>query len=107
MKVTARMSLGRLWLGLKGELDHHGAKEGMMIIKNRIEELLPRDCVLDLAEVSFMDSSGIAVILRTYKLMHELGGRLWVDNVPKQPMKVIDTAGIERLVGIRALSGKE
>ncbi len=107
MKVTARFSTGRLWLGLKGELDHHGARSGMTIIKSRIEELLPRDCILDFTDVTFMDSSGIAVILRTYKLMNELGGRLWIDNVPAQPMKVIDAAGIERLVGITALSNKE
>ena len=107
MKVTARFTAGKLWLGLKGELDHHGAREGMSIIKSRIEELYPRDCMLDLSEVSFMDSSGIAIILRTYKLMHELDGRLWVENVPPQPMKVIDAAGIERLVGITALANKE
>ncbi len=107
MRVTARYSAGRLWLGLKGELDHHGARAGMSIIKNRIEELVPRDCLLDLRDVSFMDSSGIAVILKTYKLMTELGGRLWIENVPQQPMKVIDAAGIDRLVGISELSLKE
>lgn len=105
MKVTARYSSGRLWLGLKGELDHHGARNSLIIIKSRIEELLPRDCIMDFTDVSFMDSSGIAIILRTYKLMNELGGRLWIENVPTQPMKVIDTAGIDRLVGITALSG--
>ena len=104
MKVTARFAKGRLWLGLKGELDHHGARSGMAIIKSRIEELLPRDCMLDFSEVTFMDSSGIAVILRTYKLMRELDVRLWIENVPAQPMKVIDAAGIDRLVGISALS---
>ncbi len=107
MKVTARFHSGRLWLGLKGDLDHHGARDAMILIKSRIEELYPRDCLLDLSEVSFMDSSGIAVILKTYKLMNELGGRLWIENVPAQPMKVIDAAGIDRLVAISSLTAKE
>ena len=65
---------------------------------------MPRDCVLDMTHVKFMDSSGIAVILRVHKRMRELGGRLWVENVPSQPMRVMDAAGIDRLISITSLS---
>ena len=45
-------------------------------IEDAVEEYLPRRCVLDLSGVSFMDSSGIAVILKTDRLLRQTGGAL-------------------------------
>ena len=63
---------------------------------------MPRECALDLGELKFMDSSGIAIILRLYKRLSAIGGRLTVENVPEQPMRVLDASGIDRMVEIRA-----
>ncbi len=107
MELSAVQTEGRLTVSLRGELDQHEARPLMRDLEALLVEELPRELVLDLSGLSFMDSSGIAVILKTYKLMTELGGRLWIENVPQQPMKVIDAAGIDRLVGISELSLKE
>ena len=45
-----------------------------------------------------MDSSGIAVLLRAYRRMAELGGALTVANVPPQALKVLRAAGLERII---------
>lgn len=103
MKITAEESGGKLTLCLSGELDHHEAKELNKDITMKLETITPRDCILDMTGVTFMDSSGIAIILKAYKRMRDLGGRLWVENVPEQPMRVLSAAGIERLVRISAL----
>lgn len=95
---------GRLNIAMIGELDHHAARKAVTDIENKIEATLPRDCVLNLENLSFMDSSGIAVLLKTYKRMNALGGRMWVENVPSQPMRVLDAAGIDRMIRISALS---
>ena len=104
MKLTSTEQGGRLTLGLTGELDHHEARALSREIEERIETATPRDCVLDLGGVTFMDSSGIAVILKAYKRMTALGGRLWVENVPSQPMRVLDAAGLDRIIGITTIS---
>ena len=104
MKTTVSMKNGKLTIYLKGELDHNGAREVMFEIERHIEENKPRDCILDMAGVSFMDSSGIAVILKTYKRVYKVGGRIWVENVPPQPMRVLDAAGVERLIRISILA---
>ena len=101
MTVTAEEKNGRLRLKLAGELDHHAAGALMRQIEDRLDRFLPRDCVVDMGGVSFMDSSGIAVLMKTYRRMNELDGRIWVENVPAQPMRVLDASGIERLIGIR------
>ena len=102
MKITVSEKGAKLLISLSGELDHHEARELLRQIESRLEVSMPRDCVLDLSQLKFMDSSGIAVILRTYKRMNELGGRLWVENVPPQPLRVLDASGIDRLVKISA-----
>ena len=104
MTVRATQNGGVLTVYLSGELDHHGARCAMGGIEDKINILLPRDCILDLSGLTFMDSSGIAVILKTFKRMNEIGGRMWVENVPKQPMKVLDASGIDRIVKISAVN---
>ena len=71
-----------------------------LVTPELLDEYLPRDCVLDLNGLSFMDSSGIAVIIRLNQRMKSLGGRMWIENPAKQPLRVLDAAGIDRLVPV-------
>lgn len=96
MTITER----KMTVRILGELDHHAARCMIRRIEEFIDAHLPRDCVLDMAGLTFMDSSGIAVILRTQKRMNEIGGRTWVENVPPQPMRVLDASGIDRIIRI-------
>ena len=87
-----------LTLRLLGELDHAAAQEVMPGIEDAVEEYLPRRCVLDLSGLSFMDSSGLAVVLGAYRRMRELDGAFCVRNVPPQPMKVFSAVRLDRLI---------
>lgn len=100
MDISTAFSAGRLTVYLRGELDHHEARGLMRSIEEMIDEYLPRDCALDLSQLSFMDSSGIAVIIGASRRMKILGGRAWIENPAKQPMRVIDASGIDRLVPV-------
>ena len=83
---------------LSGEVDHHGARAIMEELGRQIDLELPRELTLDLAGVTFMDSSGIAVLLRAYRQVGELGGSLTVVNVPDQAARVLRAAGMDRLI---------
>ncbi len=100
MNISAAFSAGRLTVFLSGELDHHEARSVIAAVDELIDEYLPRDCALDMSGLSFMDSSGIAVIIKTSRRRKALGGRAWVENPAKQPQRVIDAAGIDRLVPV-------
>lgn len=100
MTVRSAFSAGKLIVCLSGELDHHQAKYAMSAVDELLDEHLPRDCVLDLSELSFMDSSGIALIIRLSRRMKDLGGRVWIENPAAQPRRVIDASGIDRLVPV-------
>ena len=102
MKVLSSYKEGKLTLFLKGELDHHEAAAVLRSITRVLDDYLPRDCVVDMGGLTFMDSSGIALILKVCRLMSETGGRAWVENARSQPLKVIDASGIDRMVKITA-----
>ena len=98
MKVTWEMRQHRLYIYLAGELDHHAAHKAIGEISNAIDECLPMRCALDLAGLTFMDSSGIAVALGTYRRLKAYGGDLVLENVPAHARKLLVMAGVERVV---------
>ena len=100
MNINAAYSAGRLTVYLVGELDHHQSRAAIRSIEELLDEYMPRDCVLELSQLSFMDSSGIALIVKTGRLMKEQGGRVWIENPSNQPRRVIDASGIDRLIPV-------
>jgi stage II sporulation protein AA (anti-sigma F factor antagonist) len=102
LKIESSFKDGVLRLYFDGELDHHAAKKAMSAIEDKIDSVMPRNAVFDLKRLSFMDSSGIAIIVKTYKKMNRVGGAFAVENVAKQPMRVLDAAGLDRLIKISA-----
>lgn len=98
MLLESHESDRRLTVKIKGELDHHGAKKIMLAIAEKIDVALPELLVIDLGELTFCDSSGIAVLLRASRRMAQLGGALKVISVPKQAEKVFAAAGLTRII---------
>ena len=102
MTVSTSFSAGRLTIYLAGELDQHEAQQTSMCIAELLDEFLPRDCVLDLSALSFMDSSGIAVIVKAERHSRSIGGRLWIENPTRQAQRVLDTAGLDRMIPVES-----
>ena len=98
MNLTSFLQDKKLTIILKGEIDHHAAKETMRVIGEKIDEYLPMVCTLDYKNVSFMDSSGIAVILFSLRKVRELEGDLKLQNLPANVEKVVRMAGIQNLI---------
>ncbi len=101
MQLTSYLEAGRLTVALTGEIDHHRAKGYIQTIAGKIEAYSPNVCILDFQEVSFMDSSGIAVVINALRSMAHIEGKLELSGIGKQPMKVFQTSGIDKLVEIR------
>ena len=98
MEIHAKSADRNLLLELSGELDHHGARNALRELEMAVDAALPKKLVLDMSGVTFMDSSGIAVLLRAYRQAGELGAVLRVVHVPPQAGKVLRAAGLERLM---------
>ena len=94
--------LGAHTVGLKRDVSR--SVEGfdrlavMEELDRQIDAALPRKLTLDLSGLTFTDSSGIAVILRTYRRMSQLRGGMTVVHAPDQARRVFRAAGLEKLV---------
>ena len=92
---------------LSGEVDHHGAVGIRSDIDELIFEKRPKKLVLDLSAISFMDSSGLGLIMGRYSLMRDLGGTLVLKDPPLAVSRILSLAGIERLISIETTKREE
>ena len=100
MEINITAENRQITIALTGELDHHAARQLMDRLDQVIEQHLPSKTVLDMAGITFMDSSGIAVVLRAKRRMEALQGSLLVINIPRQAARVLETAGMGRYVDL-------
>ncbi len=101
MQFTSFLENGHLTVALTGEIDHHRAKDCIGAIQGKIEAYTPEVCVLDFQDVSFVDSSGIAVVINALRSMTQIEGTLILTGIAPQPMRVFKASGIDKLVQIK------
>lgn len=101
MQFTSYLQNGNLTVALTGEIDHHCARSYIQAISAKIEAYNPNVCILDFQEVSFVDSSGIAVVINALRAMARIEGKLILEGITDQPMKVFRASGIDKLVEIK------
>ena len=65
-----------------------------------IERYMPRKVVFDFDSVTFMDSSGIGLIIGRYKFTNMLGGKLEVANLTQSVKKIFEMSGILKLIPV-------
>lgn len=85
-------------LYLNGELDHHAAANAIHCACTLLDTHQPGNLILNLSGLTFMDSSGLAFLMRLKKRMQYIGGNLCVTNVPNQAYRVLVSAGMHRLI---------
>lgn len=84
----------------QGDIDEHTVKT----IREKVDAKLKKAAcieliVFDLGKVSFMDSSGIGMILGRYNLISERGGKIGIVNAGKSIDKLLKMSGIYSLKG--------
>ena len=87
-----------LCIRLDGELDHHTAEELRELASKAIEEKGIRHIVLNLEQLSFMDSSGLGVILGRYKQIKQLHGEMVVCAVSPSIRRLLDMSGLFKII---------
>lgn len=101
MKIQEQVRDRALLLSFSGEVDHHGVRDTLRCMERSIDVALPKTLTLDFSGVTFMDSSGIALILRSRQKMQLLEGNVLLRNVPQQARRVLEAAGLNRLLNIQ------
>ena len=99
-RFSYKIDGGVLEVKLVGEIDHHSAVSVRSDIDGLIFDLRPQKVVLDLSEISFMDSSGLGLIMGRYALIKDLGGSLSLRAPTVAVMKILSLACMERMIKI-------
>jgi stage II sporulation protein AA (anti-sigma F factor antagonist) len=81
-----------------GEMDLAVAEYIRQEIDRRFSREGAKNILLDLKGVTFMDSSGLGVVLGRYKKVAAIGGRMAIIHVAPQVKRVLDVAGVNKLM---------
>jgi len=107
MQIHYDASSEQLLVMLSGEIDHHTSIPLRTEIDTEIYAHMPGILILDFGDVTFMDSSGIGLIMGRYKILHPMGGELILQNPSSYLNRMLRMAGMDRLAEIRTITNQE
>ena len=94
MKLSIAGKYRTLVAVLEGDIDHHSAEN----LRERIDREFSRtgavNIAFDFSHVSFMDSSGIGLIMGRYKKVNALGGKVIIYGLSDGVRRIIDMSGV-------------
>lgn len=101
LRIATETKQDVLVVRLQGELDHHTAEE----LRSKVDEILRnphiRHIVLSLADLAFMDSSGIGVILGRYKQISARSGEMVVCSINPTIYRIFEMSGLFKVIKFR------
>jgi anti-sigma B factor antagonist len=86
-------------IALAGDFDLHSGPE----FERRVLEALGRgasELLIDLSEVSFIDSTTIGILMRTRKRLAPLGGRVLVVTSDRNILRLFEITALDRMFEI-------
>ena len=97
MKVKYKKVADKLSIGLVGELDHHSAERTKNVIEELVFKFEPKNVVFDFTELSFMDSTGIGMLLTRYKVFNQMNINVFVSGAKGSVDKLLKLSGIYKI----------
>ncbi len=98
MDIDIKKDGAQILAVLTGELDHHSATKTRQALDEIISAVKAPQLTLDMSGVTFMDSSGLGVVLGRYRAVTERGGRLYIGGASRTAEKILRMAGVYSLV---------
>lgn len=100
MNITIEKYKNNLVVELKGELDHHNTENSREKIDQQYSDHRMKNIVFDLRGLTFMDSSGIGLIMGRYKKSIEKGGKIGIISENSYVDKILKISGLLKIVTI-------
>lgn len=101
MPVVLKKNRKTLVAAIKGDIDHHSAAELREAIDEALADSGETDTlVLDFGEVTFMDSSGVGLVMGRYRLAEALKKKVRVENLDERDYRIMKMSGIEKIAEI-------
>lgn len=100
MLVNTKLEQGNLYIYLEGELDHSVSNRLKMELDKCISEIGIKNVILNMKHLTFMDSTGIGLIMGRYKKLKKQNIKLFIDQPTSQIDKVLKVSGIYNIIPI-------
>ena len=98
MQVKNRIHKNILYISLEGELDEHTAEYTRINLDSAMTGLNVAQIVIDLANLRFMDSTGIGVLIGRYKKMKDRNVPIYISNPSSQAERIFKMTGLYSLM---------
>lgn len=98
LKLELIMKRGVLLVRVGGDLDMHVVNEFRQLVDAAVDEYSVKNIILDFSNMTFIDSSGIGVILGRYKRVIPQGGQIIGINVKPQMTKIFELSGMHKVI---------
>jgi stage II sporulation protein AA (anti-sigma F factor antagonist) len=100
MKIEFKLVRNTVVVKLKGELDMLIAEKLRQEIDSRLEDKRVNNLIINLEKVTFIDSSGLGVIIGRYKKVASRKGRMYIVGASPSVEKILKFSGINKLIPI-------
>lgn len=87
-----------LTLHISEELDHHMAVQVSKTVDTQIEKGTIKTLIFDFTGMTFMDSSGIGMVMGRYRKMNFLGGRTYVTGIGNSIDRIFSMSGLYHII---------
>ena len=98
MEITYIPKQRLILVRIVGEIDHHSAESIRHVVEKELRRTSAINVAFDFGAVTFMDSSGIGMIIGRYKTVAALGGAVIIFDANEQVKRIINMSGLSRLV---------
>ena len=89
---------GEMTVFLHGEIDHYAAEVLRVEIEKLIQSRNVQLLVFDFSRVTFMDSSGVGMLIGRYKTMMLRKGRVYARGLTAPVERIYKMAGLHRII---------
>jgi len=83
---------------IRCDIDHHSAEKLRHALEDAFLKSDARNIIFDFAHVTFMDSSGIGMIIGRYKELQKSGGRVFAINIGQSVERIFEISGLKRII---------
>lgn len=101
MIVNYEISEKILEVTFEEEIDHHSCLKFSLMIDDAIKKFMPKEILFNFENVSFMDSSGIGMLIGRYRKMMRNGGTAKICNVKPELKRIFEMSGIIKIMPIK------
>lgn len=97
MEFSCKSNGNILIVQICGDIDHHFCEKLRTSVDQQIEKNRSKHLLFLLSGVSFMDSSGIGVLIGRYKRIKQLGGRIAVVGAGARIQEIFQLSALQQL----------